>query len=45
MMRPIPFHLLEPDRNIYVANAHRMRGAVLAGLIRDFVRWISAAAR
>ena len=45
MMRPIPFPILVPDRKAYVVEAHRMRSAVVAGLIRDLVRWVSAAAR
>ena len=27
------------------SRAHRMRSAVVANLIRDFARWVSAAAR
>jgi hypothetical protein len=34
-----------PDRQAYVVRAHRLRGAVVATLIRDLARWISAAAR
>jgi hypothetical protein len=45
MMRPIPYSLLVPERQAYVVRAHRLRGAVVAGLIRDFVRWVSAASR
>ena len=45
MMRPIPFPILVPDRQAYVIRAHRLRGAAVAGLLRDFVRWVSAAAR
>jgi hypothetical protein len=45
MLRPIPFHLLETDRKAYVEDAHRMRSAVLAGLVRGFLRWVSAASR
>jgi hypothetical protein len=45
MFRPIPFSLLVPDRKAYVDEAHRMRSAVVAGLIRDFVRWVSSASR
>lgn len=33
------------ERQAYVVRAHRMRGAVVAGLIRDVARWVSAAAR
>ncbi|MBV8185779.1 MAG: hypothetical protein JOY64_34385 [Alphaproteobacteria bacterium] len=55
MFRPIPFSLLVPDQKAtdqkasdqkaYVAEAHRLRGVAVAGLIRDFVRWLSAASR
>ncbi len=45
MMRPIPFPILLPDRQAYVVRAHRIRSAVVAGLIRDFARWVSTAAR
>jgi hypothetical protein len=34
-----------PQVQAYAVRAHRMRGAVVAGLIRDVARWISAAAR
>jgi len=44
-MLPIPFPLLVADRQTYVVRAHCMRSAVVAGLIRDVVRWVSAAAR
>ncbi len=44
-MRPIPFPMLVPDRHIYIARAHRMRSAAMAGLIRDIARWVSFAAR
>jgi len=44
-MRPIPFPALLPDRQVYVVRAHRMRSAVVAGLIRDIARLVSAAAR
>jgi hypothetical protein len=44
-MLPIPFPVLVADRRAYVVRAHRLRGAVVAGLIRDVVRWVSAAAR
>ena len=44
-MRPIAYPILVPDRQAYVERAHRMRSAVVAGLFRDFARWISAAAR
>jgi len=29
----------------YAERAHRMRGGVVAGLIRDVARWLSVAAR
>jgi hypothetical protein len=44
-MLPIPFPILVADRQAHVVRAHRLRGAVVAGLIRDVVRWISAASR
>jgi hypothetical protein len=34
-----------PQVQAYAVRAHRLRGAVVAGLIRDFARWISVAAR
>jgi hypothetical protein len=33
-----------PQVSAYAVRAHRLRGAVVAGLIRDIARWISAAA-
>lgn len=33
------------ERRAYEARAHRLRGAVVAGLVRDLARWVSAAAR
>ncbi len=33
------------ERQAYAVRAHRMRGAVMAGLIRELARWVSAAAR
>jgi len=45
MMRPIPFPILLHDRQAYIVRAHRMRSAVVANLIRDLARWVSAAAR
>jgi hypothetical protein len=45
LMHPIPFPILLADRQAYVVRAHRMRGAVVATLIRDLARWVSAAAR
>ena len=44
-MHPIPFPILTGDHQPHIVRAHRLRGAVAAGLIRDFVRWISVAAR
>jgi hypothetical protein len=44
-MLPIPFPVLLPDRQAYVVRAHRIRSAVVAGLIRDVMRWVSAASR
>jgi hypothetical protein len=34
-----------PEVQAHVVRAHRIRGAVVAGLIRDLARLISAAAR
>jgi hypothetical protein len=34
-----------PQVQAYAVRAHRLRGAVVAGLIRDVARWISVAAR
>jgi len=34
-----------PERQAYEVRARRLRGAVVAGLIRDFTRWVSLAAR
>jgi hypothetical protein len=34
-----------PQVQAYAMRAHRIRGAVVAGLIRDLARWMSAAAR
>lgn len=44
-MRPIPFPILTGDHHPHIVRAHRMRSAVAANLVRDLVRWISAAAR
>ena len=44
-MRPIPFPVLAADRHTHIVRAHRIRGAVVATLIRDLARWVSAAAR
>jgi hypothetical protein len=45
MMHPIPFSVLALDRQAHIARAHRIRSAVVAGLIRDIARWVSFAAR
>jgi hypothetical protein len=34
-----------PQVQALTVRAHRLRGAVVAGLIRDIARWISVAAR
>jgi hypothetical protein len=34
-----------PQVQAYATQAHRMRGRVVATLVRDLARWISAAAR
>jgi len=44
-MLPIPFPVLVADRQAYIVRAHRMRSAVVAGLIRDLARWVSAVSR
>jgi hypothetical protein len=44
-MLPIPFPILLADRQAYIVRAHRLRGTVVATLIRDLARWVSAAAR
>lgn len=33
------------ERHAYEARALRMRGAVVAGLLRNLAQWVSAAAR
>jgi hypothetical protein len=33
------------QRQAYVVRAHRLRGAAVATLIREFARWVSIAAR
>ncbi len=33
------------ERRALEARAHRLRGAAVAGLIRNFTRWVAAAAR
>jgi hypothetical protein len=42
-MFTIPYPTISESR-VFQQQAHRMRSAVVAGLIRDFVRLISAAA-
>ena len=37
--------LLAADRQRYLARAHRLRSAAIAGLFRDLARWVSHAAR
>ena len=44
-MFPVPFPLLVPGHQAYVVRAHRLRGAAVAELFRQFARWISVAAR
>ena len=44
-MFPVPFPLLVPDHQAYAVRAHHLRSAVVAGVIRQIVRWISAASR
>jgi hypothetical protein len=34
-----------PEVQAYATQAHRIRGTVVAGLIRSLARWISTAAR
>lgn len=34
-----------PQVQAYAVRAHRMRGAVVAGLIRGLTRWMSVASR
>ena len=33
------------ERQAYAVRTHRLRGAVVASLIRDVARWVAAAAR
>lgn len=33
------------ERRAYEDRARRLRGAAVAGLVRDFARWVSTAAR
>ena len=44
-MLPIPYPFLAADHQAHIVRAHRMRSAVVAGLIRDIARWVSFAAR
>ena len=34
-----------PEYQAYMAKAHRLRAAAVAGVFRDLARWVSAAAR
>jgi hypothetical protein len=34
-----------PQVQAYAVRAHRIRGAVVAGLLRDIARWVSTASR
>lgn len=43
-MFTIPYPSI-PEVRAYATRAHRIRGRVVAGLIRDLARWVSAAAR
>lgn len=43
-MFSIPY-LTAPESQAFRRQAHKMRSAAVAGLVRDFVRLISAAAR
>ena len=33
------------ERQVYAQRAHRLRGAIVAGLVREIARMVSAAAR
>ena len=44
-MLPIPFPILSTDRQPQIVRAHRLRGAVMATLLRDIARWVSIASR
>ena len=33
------------ERQVYAQRAHRIRSAVVAGLLRDIARWVSVASR
>ena len=43
-MFSIPYPSID-ERRAYTVRAHRLRGAVVATLIRDFARWVSVASR
>ncbi len=43
-MFAIPYPTI-PQRQEYATQAHRLRAAVVATLIRDIARWIASAAR
>lgn len=43
-MFTVPYPTIS-ERQAFEARALRMRGAVVAGLIRDLARWVSSAAR
>lgn len=45
MLRTSSFPLLASDRHPHVLRAHRLRGAAVAGLFRELVRWVSLVAR
>jgi hypothetical protein len=44
-MRPTRTPTPDTNRESYILRAHRLRSAAMAGLIRDFARWVSSAAR
>jgi hypothetical protein len=44
-MLSLPSLTLAHDLQPFVVRTHRLRGAVTATLIRDFIRWISVASR
>ena len=43
-MFSVPYPTI-PQIQAYATQAHRLRGRVVAGLIRDLARWVSAASR
>jgi hypothetical protein len=43
-MFSIPYPSID-QRRAYTVRAHRLRGAAVATLIREFARWVSVAAR